>query len=136
MSQTFEFRVRERVAGISVRRLALAGFFFATVTVVGAILGALTILFSGLLFENPWLVAFWGSATASLIFCFLVIFIVDKQMKREFAAGYTTSRLGYPNLEQVDESTGLIVRAAGEPLISRQEHYTRVQSFKASRVDS
>ncbi|WP_156109772.1 hypothetical protein [Cryobacterium sp. MLB-32] len=135
MSESFEFRVRSRVAGMSMWRLALSALFFAAVAVVGGISGSVMILVSGVLFENSWLVAFWGAASASLILSFLTVFLLGKQMKREFAAGYTTSWLGYPNLEQVDERTGLIVRAAGEPLISRQEHRTRVQALRASRVD-
>ena len=52
---------------------------------------------------------------------FLVIHWGSKQKDRECAAGYTTSGMGYPNLEQVDPATGLIVRAAGEPLLTRHE---------------
>lgn len=136
MSESVAFRVRERVLGISMWRLALSALFFAALTVIGGVLGAMTILASRVLFENPWLVASWGAAAASLVLSFLTIFLMGKQMQREFAAGYTTSRLGYPNMEQVDESTGLIVRAAGESLLTRQEHRRRVQAFKASLVDS
>lgn len=136
VNESVELRVRERVTGVSMWRLALGAVCFAGVAVVGGVSGSVMILVSGVLFENPWLVAFWGAASASLTFSFLAILLMGKQMKREFAAGYTTSRLGYPPVEQVDESTGLIVRAAGEPLISRQEHRTRVQAFKASLGDS
>ena len=57
---------------------------------------------------------------------------MDEQKLRESAAGYTTSRMGYPNLEQVDESTGLLVRAAGEPLLSRQERRARVRAIQGN----
>ena len=117
-------------------RSTLVGLTFAAITAVGAVLGALTILFTGVLFENPWLVAFWGTASASLMLGFIMIFVMDKQMKREFSQGYTTSRIGYPHLEQVDEGTGLIVRAAGEPLLTGQERRARVRAFKASLVGS
>ena len=61
---------------------------------------------------------------------FLVAYFGDKQGKRERAAGYTTSRLGYPNVEQVDEATGLIVRSAGEPLLSREVVRGRIDAFR------
>ncbi|KFF57951.1 hypothetical protein JF66_22325 [Cryobacterium sp. MLB-32] len=117
-------------------RLGLASLFFATVLLLGSVLGSLSIVFSGILFENPWLVAFCVIAGASGLMGFLMVSLLGRQKLKEFAAGYTTSRLGYPNMEQVDESAGLIVRAAGEPLLTRQEHHTRVQAYRASLVDS
>ena len=80
-------------------------------------------------------ILFWIEL-AALGGSFLLSYLASKQKDREFAAGYTTSRMGYPNLEQVDESTGLIVRAAGEPLLSRQVRRDRVHAYKATRVGS
>ena len=76
----------------------------------------------------PLVLVIFGAFIAS----FVVAHLASKQKDRECAAGYTTSGMGYPNLEQVDPATGLIVRAAGEPLLTRQEHRARVQAFKAT----
>ncbi|KFF59210.1 hypothetical protein JF66_12925 [Cryobacterium sp. MLB-32] len=73
---------------------------------------------------------------ATFVVSYLLLHWASKQKDKECAAGYTTSPGGYPNLEQVDASTGLIVRAAGESLIGRKEQRARVQAFKATLVDS
>lgn len=73
---------------------------------------------------------------AALAVTFLLIYWASKQKDRELAAGYTTSGFGYPNVEQVHPSTGLIVRAAGEPLLSRQVQRERVLAYKATRAGS
>jgi len=68
------------------------------------------------------------------VFCvsFLVAYLGGKKGDKEIAAGYTTSRWGYPNVEQVDGATGLIVRSAGEALLSRQVIRSRIAAYKAS----
>jgi len=54
---------------------------------------------------------------------------------REFAAGYTTSRGGYLQYDQVDESTGLVVREAGEPALTRAQHRAKIVAFQAAQTE-
>jgi hypothetical protein len=50
---------------------------------------------------------------------------------KEFAAGYTTSRGGYLQYDQVDEATGLVVREAGEPALTRAQYRAKIAAFHA-----
>lgn len=117
-------------------RLGIACLAFAGVTLAGTVAAVTVMAVTHTLFENPWVGSICGVAGASIFIAWLVSNVLEKRKDAEFAAGYTTSRLGYPNLEQVDESTGLIVRAAGEPLLTRQEHRDRVLAYKARVQDS
>lgn len=54
------------------------------------------------------------------------------QRDKEFAAGYTTSRGGYLQYDQVDESTGLVVREAGEPALTRPQYRAKIDAFRAT----
>jgi len=53
---------------------------------------------------------------------------------KEFAAGYTTSRGGYLQFDQVDEATGLVVREAGEPAITRAQYRAKIDAFRATQT--
>ncbi|TFD37066.1 hypothetical protein E3T37_12795 [Cryobacterium sp. TMT2-10] len=133
MSQPFEIRTRSRVPGPSMWRLIVVAMLF-----VGVVLVVMVVAILSIVVTHDTTVAgilFLVMVAVSLV-CFLLLSWMSKQMKREFAAGYTTSRMGYPNLEQVDESTGLVVRAAGEPLLSRQVRRDRVLAYKATRAGS
>jgi hypothetical protein len=133
VSQPFNMRTRTRVPGPSMWRLIVAAM--ASVG-VAAVVTAVAILVIVVTHDSRRVVVLLFIMVAVLGAGFLLMFWASKQMKREFAAGYTTSRMGYPNLEQVDESTGLIVRAAGEPLLSRQVRRDRVHAYKAARAGS
>ncbi|WP_120339107.1 hypothetical protein [Cryobacterium soli] len=54
---------------------------------------------------------------------------------KEFAAGYTTSRGGFLQYDQVDESTGLVVREAGEPALTRAEYRAKIAAFHAAQTE-
>jgi hypothetical protein len=101
-----------------------------------AVVGVVAILVIVVTHDSRRVVVLFLIEVAVLGAGFLLMFWASKQKDKEFAAGYTTSRMGYPNLEQVDEATGLIVRAAGEPLLSRQVRRDRVHAYKAARVGS
>lgn len=51
---------------------------------------------------------------------------VQVKKHREARAGYTTVMNERPDLEQIDPRTGWVVRLAGEPFLSRQEHLRRI----------
>ena len=53
---------------------------------------------------------------------------------KEFAAGYTTSRGGFLQYDQVDESTGLVVRDAGEPALTRAQYRAKIDAFRATQI--
>lgn len=53
---------------------------------------------------------------------------------QEFAAGYTTSRGGYLQYDQVDESTGLVVRDAGDPALTRAQYRAKIDAFRATQT--
>ncbi|KFF59206.1 hypothetical protein JF66_12905 [Cryobacterium sp. MLB-32] len=136
MDDTFPLRTRKTVSGLSMWRLMWAGRACSAVTGVATASACVVMLVTDSTFDNPWVVALCGILAASAGVGFLFLRVGDKRKDAEFAEGYTTSRVGYPNLEQVDESTGFIVRAAGEPLLTRQEHRARMLAFRASLVES
>lgn len=133
MSKPFEMHTRTRVLGPSMWRLYMAALAFGTVAVIVGV-GALIVLVTT--HDSRRVVPLVFIVFGAFLVSFLVVHWGSKQKDRECAAGYTTSGMGYPNLEQVDPATGLIVRAAGEPLLTRQEQRARVQAFKATLVDS
>jgi hypothetical protein len=45
----------------------------------------------------------------------------------EVRAGYTTTANEFPRLPQVDPTTGMVIRLAGEPLLSREERRERIR---------
>jgi predicted lysophospholipase L1 biosynthesis ABC-type transport system permease subunit len=116
----------------------LVDSYMAAIAFIGValVVPAVAILVIVVTHDSRRVVVLFLIEVAAFAVCFLLLYWVSKQMKREFAAGYTTSRMGYPNLEQVDEATGLIVRAAGEPLLSRQVRRDRVHAYKATRAGS
>lgn len=136
MDNSFKIQTRKMVSGLSMWRLMWAGLACSGVTVVSTVAVCVVIIVTDSTFNNPWVVALAAILAVSAGVGFLFMRVMDKRKDAEFAEGYTTSRVGYPNLEQVDESTGFIVRAAGEPLLTRQEHRARMLAFKASLMES
>lgn len=133
MSKPFEMRTRTMVRGPSMWRLYMAALALGGVAAIVSV-GALFVLVRTQ--DSPRVVPLVLVIFVAFIASFLVAHWASKQKDRECAAGYTTSGLGYPNLEQVDQATGLIVRSAGEPLLTRQERLTRVRAFKATLAES
>ena len=126
-NQPLDMRTRCRVPGPSMWRLYMAALALVGVALVVMVVAILVIVVTH---ESRRVVILVSIDAAALVVSFLLIYWGSKQKDREFAAGYTTSRMGYPNVEQVDESTGLIVRATGEHLLTRHEHRDRVLAYK------
>ena len=133
MSKPFQMHTRTRVPGPSMWSLYMAASAFVVVAGIATV-GAFIVL--GVTHDSRRVVPLVFIVGGAFLVSFLVIHWGSKQKDKECAAGYTTSGMGYPNLEQVDPATGLIVRASGEPLLTRQEQRARVQAFKATLVDS
>ena len=133
VSKPFQMHTRIRVSGPSMWHLNRAALAFGGVAGIVTV-GALIVLVTT--HDTRRVVPLFLIIVAAFLVSFLIAHWGSKQKDRECAAGYTTSSIGYPNLEQVDPATGLIVRAAGEPLLTRQEQRARVQAFKATLADS
>lgn len=53
--------------------------------------------------------------------------------RRESEAGYTTNWIFYqPQIDLVDPRTGLVVRAAGDPQITKAEYRSRIKAIRAA----
>lgn len=66
---------------------------------------------------------------------FLFVRLLRQKTAKERAAGYTTSVMGWTDLPQIDRATGLVVRAAGQPLLNFEEkkkQAERVLGYKRS----
>ncbi|WP_454859215.1 hypothetical protein [Promicromonospora soli] len=50
----------------------------------------------------------------------------------EVRAGDTTTANEFPHLPQVDPTTGVVIRLAGEPLLSREERRERIRLMQAA----
>lgn len=129
MKNSFEMRTRTRAAGPSSMQLLRAGFAICGIAI--ALAGVALIVVLAL--SDPPETVVWGlGSAAAFAISYLFMHLGGKKGDKERAAGYTTSRWGYPNVEQVDEATGLIVRSAGEALLSRQVIRSRIAAYKAS----
>ena len=133
MNEAFEMRIRSRVAGPSCMQLLRAGFAICGLAISLAAVALVVVL---VLSDGPGTVVWGLSSAAAFAISYLFMHLGGKKGEKERAAGYTTSRWGYPNVEQVDEVTGLIVRSAGEPLLSRRVIRERLAAYRASREDS
>jgi hypothetical protein len=129
VSQSFDMRTRARVSGPSAWRLYLTALAVAGVILLVMVLALLVLVMTQ---DSRRVVPLVWIEAATLVVGLVLNHWASKQKERESAAGYTTSGMGYPNLEQVDPSTGLVVRAAGEPLLSRQAQRDRIREYKAS----
>ncbi|TFD93030.1 hypothetical protein E3T61_05500 [Cryobacterium lactosi] len=129
-------RLRERVPGPSLIRTAYLTVLSAALTVASTIAVMVAILVTQSTFDNPVVATLAAILAACLVGGVACTHFVKRALKAETAAGYTTSRFGYPQLELVDPSTNLIVRAAGEPLISREEYRRRVQAYRTMVLES
>lgn len=78
------------------------------------------------------LVGFWLWIALSLATVILIVVQVVQAI-REGRLGYTTQFNAYPNLPQIDPETGVIVRHAGEPLVTSKELNTRRQTPPSGR---
>jgi len=95
--QPFEMRIRSRVPGPSMWRIDMAALALVGVMLVVTVVAILSIVVTH---DTTVTCIFLSVMGAVFLASYLLPFWASKQMKREFAAGYTTSRMGCPNLEQ------------------------------------
>ena len=66
---------------------------------------------------------------------FLFVRLLKNRTAEERSAGYTTSVMGWTDLPQIDHRTGIVIRAAGQPLLNfeqKKEQARRVESYRRS----
>ncbi|TFC05049.1 hypothetical protein E3O42_04125 [Cryobacterium adonitolivorans] len=131
-----QMRTRERVPGLSMRRLWIWAVCLGALSLAAAIATVVAIIVTQSTFNSPVVATLAAIFAGSMGLSFLLMYYVGLAVKAEIAVGYTTSRLGYPHVELVDESTSLVVRSAGEPLISREEYRRRVQAYRTMVLGS
>jgi hypothetical protein len=129
-------RTRERVPGPSLVRTVYVTFISAALTLASGIAMMVAIVVTQSTFDNPVVATLATILAACLVGGVACTHFAKRASKAETAAGYTTSRFGYPQLELVDPSTNLIVRAADEPLISRDEYRRRVQAYRTMVLEA
>lgn len=132
----FQMRTRERIPGLPLIQFVYGAFLFAALTVASTIAVVAAIVMTQSTFSNPVVATLAAIEAACLVGGGACMYFGNLALKAEIAAGYTTSRFGYPHLELVDPSTNLIVRSAGEPLISREEYRRRVQAYRTTMLKS
>lgn len=99
---------------------------------VGIGLSLLAVLVAGMLIRgsgyggSPFLTVVMVMILLDAGFLNWVAIWVQVKKRREARAGYTTVMNERPDLEQIDPRTGRVVRLAGEPFLSRQEHLRRI----------
>jgi len=91
---------------------------------------------TGVGFKEPLAVAVFIIIAVQFLLIFPVLYHLNKrQVERELASGYTTSTVGFTHLPQIDPYTGLVLRLAGQALMSpeqKSEQRRRVQQFRSA----
>lgn len=76
-------------------------------------------------FLHPVVLALLAIFVAAAIVAIVSFMVGLGQVAKEHRAGYTTSPSGWFEFDQVDPRTGVVIRQAGEPKLSRQESRLR-----------
>ena len=109
-------------------------------SVVGWALAALTVPFvvlakEGQVWAIPFLATF-GIVGISFITSYNVGIASDPAAVREGKAGYTTILLPHqPELDLVEPTTGIVIRAAGERALTEEEYKAAVLEARSRRQD-
>jgi hypothetical protein len=69
--------------------------------------------------------AVWGVVMGLTVITIGATALVTLRSHAELSAGYTTTPFAYPEVDLVDARTGVILRAAGEPLIDKKTFLAR-----------
>jgi len=112
-----------------------------------AVLGLLTFTFAGVQigtnvgFSEPMpTVMFFVIAVQAAVLIPVFVHAVRRTVDREVAAGYTTTFGAFPEVQQADPQTGLVIRESGKPPLSPEERTfqrQRIAAYKSrSAVDS
>lgn len=116
-----------RVPGCTARTLRWSLVSCAIVTFVS---GAIAVALS---FVNLWPISM-AIVVTCWISCELLARSYKRRLKDEVRAGYTTHESLYPQVVQRDPRTGIVIRDAGEPLLSSKVRREREQAARASHT--
>lgn len=102
--------------------------------ITGVSLGAAIILFGDRL--ASWLVGPWIALLVAEALSLIAVMIAGfAAREREFSAGYSTTNPGFLHVATVHPQTGIVLRAAGEPLLTATEYARRSEVHVASGSD-
>jgi hypothetical protein len=105
---------------------------------LGALVCALTIVTHSLKWD-PLTIGFLIIFMAGMLSGWLFNRISDRKVRDEVAAGYTTVTRGHNEVQRVHSGTGVIMRHAGRPNLTKpewEEAMFRVRAFQASVNDN
>lgn len=115
---------------------ALWGGCAAVVGGAGAVICGLTVVARTQALDAVTL-AFVMTFLVGCIVLFFCVRMMERKEKQELAAGYTTSKQGHYEVERRHSPTGLIVRKAGQPALTRDQEAAAnalVRDFLSSRA--
>ncbi|MFI8525662.1 hypothetical protein ACIGB8_14510 [Promicromonospora sukumoe] len=79
---------------------------------------------------SPFLTGVMALVLLDVLYLLIVVIWSSVRKRRELRAGYTTVTNQYPDVDQVDPSTGHAVRLAGEEPLSRPEYLRRISLIR------
>jgi hypothetical protein len=93
-------------------------------------------VFAMRLFSRPGTTSGWTmvafAAIASMSLLALLLFVLaSRAEKREREAGYTLNRLGEISVDQLDPTTGYVIRRAGQPQLTKEQERAELQRVSA-----
>lgn len=113
------------IMALSARMAILVGFSIGVAVVLVMLLG-----------EELTGRSIFGFMVAVLLLLFIATGVVHTAGKvkeaREVHAGYTTIMRSHGNVDQIDPSSGRVVRLAGDPFLKKDQYETRIARIEAS----
>jgi hypothetical protein len=119
-----EFKRLAQPSGTPAYVLAIYAIRFG----IAAVALAIALIISASLFGNsktsvaneigPWI---GGALFGCLLVAALLIFLRNQRKNIEAKAGYVTLPYALQELDQLDPTTGFIIRSAGEPFLTREQ---------------
>jgi hypothetical protein len=93
-------------------------------------------MFAMRLFSRPGTTSGWTmvafAAIASMSLLALLLFVLaSRAEKKEREAGYTLNRLGEISVDQLDPTTGYVIRRAGQPQLTKEQERAELQRVSA-----
>lgn len=81
--------------------------------------------------SSQFLTVVMGLIVCDVIASFIVSAACNRRFRAESGAGYTTSTRRFNDVDEVDVASGCVVRLAGEPSLTRDQHAQRVARINA-----
>lgn len=129
---------RQLLPGLTAKRWAAIGLMSFAAAAAGAI-GAIVCAFTIVLRTQSWdpiTISFVSIILVGAAFGWVCVILSDRKERAEIKAGYTTTAQGNNEVARVHSPTGVVMRDAGRPNLSRPEWeaaMSRVRAFEATR---